>query len=96
VHAEEPRHRANEPRRADGTGRPIADDLTEIETAARRLRAPARYRELAVRALDVELAEVDAVIRHRKARPALEASMGTLIEARGVGRPWHCGTSAGS
>jgi outer membrane protein TolC len=31
-----------------------------------------------------QLAEVDAVIRHRKARTALEAAMGTLIEARGV------------
>jgi HAE1 family hydrophobic/amphiphilic exporter-1 len=87
----------------------LRDDLNEIETAARQVRAAARYRELATRTLDVEqrrfqegtsnnfligqrqgelaeaqLAEVDAVIRHRKARTALEAAMGTLIEARGL------------
>ena len=33
---------------------------------------------------EAQLAEVDAVIRHRKARTALEAAMGTLIEARGL------------
>jgi outer membrane protein TolC len=78
-------------------------------TAARQIRAAARFRELATRALDVEqrkfqdgtsnnfmigqrqadlaqaqLAELGAVIRYRKARTALEAAMGTLIEARGV------------
>jgi outer membrane protein len=87
----------------------LRDDFVEIETAARQVRAAARFRELATRTLDVEqrkfqdgnsnnfyigqrqaeladaqLAEVDAVIRHRKARTALEAAMGTLIEARGV------------
>src|SRR5262249_20338593 len=87
----------------------LRDDLREIETAARQIRAAARFRELATRALDVEqrkfldgtsnnfmigqrqaelaqaqLAELGAVIRHRKARTAFEAAMGTLIEARGV------------
>jgi outer membrane protein TolC len=87
----------------------LRDDLHEIETAARQVRAAARFRELAGRTLDVEqhrfqdgssnnfmigqrqaelaqaqLAELGAVIRHRKARTALEAAMGTLIEARGV------------
>jgi HAE1 family hydrophobic/amphiphilic exporter-1 len=87
----------------------LRDDLREIETAERQIRAAARFRELATRALDVEhrkfqegtsnnymvgvrqdelaqaqLAELNAVIRHQKARTALEASMGTLIEARGV------------
>jgi outer membrane protein len=87
----------------------LRDDLREIETAARQIRAAARFRALATRALDVEqrkfqdgttnnfmiaqrqaelaqaqLAELGAVIRHRKARTALEAAMGTLIEARGV------------
>jgi outer membrane protein len=87
----------------------LRDDLREIETAARQVRAAARFRVLATRALDVEqrkfqdgssnnfmigqrqaelaqaqLAELGAVIRHRKARTALEAAMGTLIEARGV------------
>ena len=87
----------------------LRDDRTEFETAARQIRAAARFRELATRTLDVEerrfqegisnnfligqrqaelaqaqLAELGAVIRHRKARTALEAAMGTLIEARGV------------
>jgi outer membrane protein len=87
----------------------LRDDLNEIETAARQVRAAGRFRELATRTLDVEqrrfqegtstnfligqrqgelaeaqVAEVDAVIRHRKARTALDAAMGTLIEARGV------------
>ncbi len=87
----------------------LRDDLHEIEAAARQVRAAARFRELATRALDIEqrkfqdgtsnnffvgqrqaelaqaqLAELGAVIRHRKARTALEAATGTLIEARGV------------
>jgi outer membrane protein len=87
----------------------LRDDLLEIETAARQMRAATRFRELATRALEVEqrkfqdgnsnnfmigerqaelaqaqLAELRAVIRHRKAGTALEAAMGTLIEARGV------------
>jgi outer membrane protein TolC len=89
-----------------------ADRLPTLDvglTAARQIRAAARFRELATRALDVEqrkfqdgtsnnfmigqrqadlaqaqLAELGAVIRYRKARTALEAAMGTLIEARGV------------
>jgi outer membrane protein TolC len=87
----------------------LRNDLQEIETAAREIRAAAHSRELATRALDVEqykfqdgtstnfiigqrqaeleqtrLEELRAVIRHRKARTALEAAMGTLIEARGI------------